>query len=330
MLTIVTGISGAGRRKYIDKVVKFAAKKKKKIIVFNVGEMIFEQARKMDMNITGKNILNTSPYTLKALRSAVFEKIVAGVKKHKTHDVIIETHATFFWNKIFANAYEWNYLKEIKPDMFITIIGNAPEMEEHHKKSDQWKKQKLTQDDLLLWQNLEINTGLGWSDLFNKPHFACSEKQPPSTLYKLMFHPEMEPVYASFPMTNIKTPKGKKRIKDMIKKLNDYFVVFDPATIELGPITTEVDAAQCVNRDLYWMIEQCKKVIAIFPEIVLSTGLINELREGFETNKEVWLIFPRKTMSPFTSYYSHETFMSEKELFAFIKKEGYKKIPNVN
>ena len=282
----------------------------------------------MDMNITKKNILNTAPYTLKALRSAVFEKIASEVKKHK--NVIIETHASFYWNKIFTNAYDWDYLQSLNPDMYITIIGNAPNMETELMKSTQWQTQNLTQDELLIWQNIEVNTAKGWSDLFNKPSYVVGNLQPPSTLYKLMFYPKMEPVYASFPMTNLSNPKMKKQIVNFVKKLNDYFVVFDPATIELGPITSEVDAAQCVNRDLFWLVDQTKKTIALFPEIVLSTGVINELREAFETNKEVWLVFPRKFMSPFTSFYSHKTFISEEELFKHIEKEGYKKFPEAN
>ncbi len=326
MITFVTGISGSGRRDYLDKFMKFAKKKGKNIKVFHVGEMILEQSRKMDMNITKKNILNTSPYTLKALRSAVFEKIVYESRKHK--NVIVETHGTFFWKHIFTNAYDWTYLKKLKPDLFITIMGNAPDMIARLGRRVQWKG--ITMDDTLLWQNIEINTSKGWSDLFGKPHFAVSERQPPNTLYKLMFHPKMEPVYASFPMTHLKDPKDKKKIVDFVKKLNEYFVVFDPATIELGPITTKIDAAQCVNRDLYWLVEQSNKVIAIFPEIVMSTGVINELREAFETNKEVWLIYPKKGISPFTSYFSHRMFLNEKEFWDFLKKEGYKKVKGVN
>ncbi len=328
MIVLVTGISGSGRKEYVERVVEFAAQKKKNIRVFSVGKMLLEQAENMDMDITRENILNSAPYALKALRSAVFEKIKAAIRSHK--DVIIETHAMFFWKKIFSNAYDWDYLLGIKPDMYITVIGNAPEMELCHRKSKQWKTQKLTQDDLLLWQNLEINTAKGWSDLFDKPFYAVSERQPPSTLFKLMFYPRMEPVYASFPMTHLKKPADKKRIVDFVKTLNDYFVVFDPATIELGPITTDVDAAQCVNRDLYWLVSQSKKVIGIFPQVVLSTGVINELREAFETNKEVLLVFPKKVMSPFTSYYAHKTFLTEEELYRYLKKEGYKKHPEAN
>ncbi len=328
MLVMVTGISGSGRKEYIEKVVKFARRKKKSIQVFNIGEMILEHAQRMDMNITKENILNTSPYTLKALRSAVFERIVGEVKRHK--NVIIETHGTFYWKKIFSNAYDWEYLQKLKPDMFVTIIGNVPEMAARHRASDQWSEAELSEDEILLWQNLEVNTAKGWSDLFDSPSFACSERQPPSTLYKLMFHPGMEPVYASFPMTHLKRPADKKRIVEFVRKLNDYFVVFDPSTIELGPVTSEVDAFQCVNRDLYWLVDQSKKVIALFPEVVMSTGVINELREAFETNREVWLIYPKKGISPFTSYFSHRMFYSEKEFWDFIRKKGYRKVKGAN
>lgn len=327
MRWICTGISGAGRTDYLEKFVQYAAKRKKKIKLYSVGKLIFEHAKIADIPLTKENVLNTSPSTLRALRSAVFEKILADIDNHE--NVIVDTHADFFWKKIFTRAHDWDYLMKIKADMYTVIIDEVQGIAANLKKDLQWKTQSITQDEILAWQNVEVNDTKGWGELFRKPSYVICRAQPLETVYKLMFHPEMRPVYASFPMTHLSNPKNRRRIKNFVSRLNEYFVVFDPATIEIGPAASLMDSFQTVNRDLWWDIEQSHMVIGFFPEIVLSTGVINELREGYEANKEVYLIFPKKTKSPFTTYYTHEIFYSENEFFNFIEKKGYKKVKGV-
>ncbi|PIU76073.1 hypothetical protein COS75_00990, partial [Candidatus Pacearchaeota archaeon CG06_land_8_20_14_3_00_35_12] len=107
------------------------------------------------------------------------------------------------------------------------------------------------------------------------------------------------------------------------KELNKYYTVFDPRTIEISAREDEDRTVyyQTINRDLYWLIRQSKKVIGFFPSIILSTGVINELREGYETNKEVWLIFPSNHRSPFTDYFTTKIFENERQFFDFVKKD---------
>lgn len=325
MRIVCTGISGVERTEYLERLVKFAEKKGKKIKLYSVGRMLFEHAQTANVPLTKENVLNTAPATIKALRSAVFEKIMADIGNHE--HAIISTHADFYWKKTFTRAYDWDYLSKINADMYIVMIDNVSKILDYVTTDSQWKPQNLTADELLMWQNVEVNTTKGWAELFEKPSFAIARAQPIETLYKLMFYPGMKPVYASFPMTHLSNPKHKKRIIDFVNELNKYFVVFNPATIELGPAAGLADSNQTVMRDLWWYIEQSQIVAAIFPEVVLSTGVINELREGYEANKEVYLIFPNKTQSPFTNYYTHKVFASEKEFFTFIEKEkGIKKI----
>ena len=64
---------------------------------------------------------------------------------------------------------------------------------------------------------------------------------------------------------------------------------------------------QTVHRDLYWLLAQSNKSIAYFPKVIFSPGVIDELREAFETNKDAWVIFP-EDYSPFLAYFSSKIF----------------------
>jgi len=139
------------------------------------------------------------------------------------------------------------------------------------------------------------------------------------------------------PMTHLHNKKDIERVDAFVKKLDTYFTVFDPRTIETGGVKLKgfgmamkiksrrkEDLAihyHTVARDLYWLVHQSKKVVAFFPTVVSSPGVINELREAFETNKDVWLIYPSKVGSPFITYFCNKLFINEQEFFAFLDKE---------
>lgn len=329
MLVVVTSISGSGRKEYLNKFEEYAKRNRKKVKIYYVGDMLFEQAKKIGVSITPENVLNANPYVLNSLRSAVFENILSHLAKDlKDNDVvIISIHSFFYWKKIFTRAYDRFYLSQFNVDMFVTFINATDVILEKLNSRKQWKSEKLTEDELLLWQNVEVEVTASWSEMHSKPFFVIAAKQPITTLYKLFFCPKYEPIYVSMPMTHLKSAKDRKRIAKFVENLEKYFVVFDPRNVEVGAAPTKAKKrkdlivyTQTVNRDLYWLIKQSKKIIAYFPKIVSSPGVINELREAYETNKDVWLIYPSKTGSPFITYFCSQMFSSEKEFYAFLKK----------
>src|SRR3989338_2282432 len=104
MLIITTGISGCERKEFLSLLEKFAENHRKSLKIYNVGQMIFEQAEKIGITLTPENVLNANPQVINSLRSAVFESILSSLKKDlKTYDaVFISIHAFFFWKKIFT------------------------------------------------------------------------------------------------------------------------------------------------------------------------------------------------------------------------------------
>ncbi len=330
MLVIVTSISGSGRKEYLNKVSKYAEKQGKKIKIYHVGQMLFEHAQKVGVYLTPENILNANPSTINAIRGAVFESILANLPKDRKENdlVVISIHSIFFWKKRFMKAYDRFYLNKLNPDMFITLFNKAPDILKELNSRKQWKSQKLFLQEILLWQNVEVEMTASWSEIDRKPFYVVSVLQSTDTLYRLIFEPWVDPVYVCMPITHLKKKSDKEKIKKFIKELEKYFVVFNPLKLDtlVGHKFDLASYHQTVNQDLYWLIKQSKKVIAYFPIIVSSPGVINELREAHETNKDVWLIFPSKTRSPFLVYFSSRIFESTKEFFKFLKK--YKKSKN--
>jgi len=325
MLVLITATSGSGRKDYLEKVRKYALKHNKKIKIYNVGEMIFEQAEKIGIYLTHENVLNAHPSVISSVRSAVFEKITSDLPHDlKNNDaVIINIHAVFYWKKVFTRAWDNYYISQMNPDVFVTLIDNAKNVLFNLKSRKQWEKSKLNSKEILLWQNVELEMTAGWAEMKKRPFYIILSASSPVMLFRLLFKPNMERVYVSMPLTHFSSPKGQKIIDRFIKKLEEYFIIFDPRAIE--PIFDQKAAKtgstmfyQIVNRD-FWLIRQSHRVIAYFPKPILSPGVINELREAHETNKESWLIFPKgKPISPFLSYYSNRIFRSPGELFNYL------------
>lgn len=324
MLIIATSISGSGRKEYLNEISKYAKRFGKKIKIYHVGQMLFEHAEKVKIHLTHENVLNANPSVISAIQGAVFENILANLPKDRKENdvVIISIHSIFLWKKRFMRAYDRFYLNKLNPDMFVTFFNKATDILTKLKSRDQWKHQKLTLQEILLWQNVEVEMTASWAEIDRKPFYVISVLQATNTLYRLIFEPWVEPVYVCIPITHLKKKSDKEKVENFIKKLDKYFIVFNPLKLDtlIGEKFDLASYHHTVNQDLYWLIKQTKKVIAYFPIVVSSPGVINELREAHETNKDVWLIFPSKLKSPFLIYFSSRIFENLKEFFAFLQK----------
>lgn len=324
MLIIATSISGSGRKEYLNNLAEYAKKSGKKVKIYHVGQMLFDHAKKVGIHLTPENVLNANPSVISAIRGAVFENILANLPRDRKENdvVIISIHSIFFWKKRFMRAYDRFYLNKLNPDMIVTLFNRATDINKMLSSRAQWKPQNLSLQEILLWQNVEVEMTASWAEIDRKPFYAISVLQSVSTLYRLIFEPWVEPVYVCMPITHLKKKTDQEKVEKFVKELDKYFVVFNPLKLDIL-IGEKFDLASyhhTVNQDLYWLIKQSKKVIAYFPKIIASAGVINELREAHETNKDVWLIFPSKVKSPFLVYFSSQIFESPKEFFRFLKR----------
>ena len=97
--------------------------------------------------------------------------------------------------------------------------------------------------------------------------------------------------------------------------------------MELEKVHTDIpeeiriyDFYQTVYRD-FQLIDQGTMVVVFYPEIVHSSGVVNEQAYGFRNNKYVFAVFPTANYSPFTSFFADKTFISVEDLIKFLKNE---------
>jgi len=336
-IIIVTGISGSGSRNFCQRYPT----NKKKVKMYHTGDMIFELAQDYSGTpIPKENLLNLQPDMLANLRDKAFQKLAREIEKEKeNYDLIfIDTHAQFFWNNVYHNAYEWKHLNNLPVDMFITIIDKPSSIKENQLQQPHGRAQDHDLRDLLLWQNIEVNVTQGWASKYGKPMYVFSSKQNPEVIDALVDNSFM--IYVSFPMTDAdpvateKINNFKKRIRGLRKEIDGHETpILDPADIDIetgeGLSQREREAIddQTVHRDLNWDIGQSTHVVAYYPndEVDLSKGVSDECTRANETGKFVYVICPRARLSPFMDI-AHRVFRDEEEFFTFFREHMKKSL----
>jgi len=323
MKIFLTGIAKCDKKGFVQETIELAKKNGQKVKYISMGDLLNKRLES-DLGATfiRENVLNIDEEFLALSIKGIINELKEEAKKHD--HLIIGGHALFYWKKNFTNAFNWECLKDINPDMFITLIDNSERLQKNMQKSKQWSSQDMTVEEILSWQGVEVNTTMGWSQLLKKPHFILPRSESKGLLYKLMFT-KAELVYASFPMSFLKSEADRKRIDDFIIRLNNYFAVLNPRSIELAPAFRQAEAAQTYQRDLRWFTGKAKKIIVMFlPDLVFSAGVLTEINHAFQTSKEVYMISPKKNYGPFEKHLVSKMFHEEDEFFKHIESKGYK------
>ena len=335
-VVLATGPSGVGEKKFLTDSIRYCTERDKKVKVYDIARLMYGFADEIGDELPKENILNVDIDRRASLRSSVLKDVLTEINRVEDLDAaVVCLHETFYWNKCFQPAHD-RFLssKRFKPDMYITFIDDFRRISERLRARPQWQDQNLTYAEILAWLNNEVIFTRGRAQRSDKPFFVIptSEKQSISTLYKLMFCPEMPQVYVAMPISHFQDPIEREKINKFIEKLNNYFVVFNPLAVEIVGAASVDDFQDTeritinhhvVNRDLKWFVHQSKKLIAYWPGPVASPGLSIETYEAFIKGKDVWVIYLGKEASPFTtSFTTHsKLFESEGEFFEFLDKK---------
>ncbi|OGZ96727.1 MAG: hypothetical protein A3I44_00455 [Candidatus Sungbacteria bacterium RIFCSPLOWO2_02_FULL_51_17] len=328
-LIITTGISGCGRPEYLETWEEHCRERGKKVKVFHMGGLMKEHAREMALDLPEDNILNIDNKRLDILRSAVSKGILAELKhEYKDFDaVVLVVHVFFFWKERLQRSYD-RFMRAFSPDMFISFVDDAGKILKRLNARAQWKDQGMTRRDILRWQATEVEVTAILAENAWKPHYVVAVEQPISTLYKLIFHPEIEQVYIAMPISHFREPEDRRAIDAFVERLNQYFVVFNPLSVEavgaVNPKDPKRDTVMdhhTVNRDLHWFVQQSDKIIPYWPKAVPSPGMNIETYHAFMNGKDVWVVFLGAETSPFTTYFATKFFTSEEAFFAFLKEK---------
>jgi len=360
MIIIVTGMVGVDKKSYLQKVCELAAKKGKKVLLCNVGDMMYAEAT----DVPASKILDVPIKRLNSLRRSVFKDIIAKAKK--APNLIVNTHAMFRWRHGLFPAVDFDQMRQLDADMYICLIDGAAAL---HSRLSQEHTMEHTLKDLIVWREEEIiSTEMLYKGVNEKAPFYClargGEEETVETFYRLVFKKSDKKAYLSFPMTYVNNMKKvKAQINGFRQMMKRYFVCFDPADLEEShlPACAEkaaqkgldfVEVTACgqtvrlnlqevrnIERDIYsqtyardfLLIEQSDMIISFIPAMqdgraAVSSGVERELQHAHEAAKEVYVIWAAKQHpSVFITQTATKVFSSLDNAMEFFKKKRYVK-----
>ncbi|MDO8516708.1 MAG: AAA family ATPase [Nanoarchaeota archaeon] len=333
----ITGISGANTKEFCAKY----AQERENVKVYSTSDLIYKLAQNIppEPPFLNENLLNLNPKFLNSLRDLAFDNMIDDIRKEKENykRIVIDTHAQFFWNDVFHNAYNWRYLNEIDSDLFITLIDKPSSIKQRQLETEKGRIQEYDFRDLLLWQNMEINVTKGWAENLKKPMYILPNKQNPQIIENLLDNHFL--IYFQMPMTEASSEANdmisqfKEKVLQVGKDLNKLPTpLIDPRDIDMeqgSGLSNKIERTirrHTVHRDLNWYISEATDLIAFYPPGTnISIGVSYETKEGFETGKNAFVVFPKENTSPFMDA-ATKVFRTEEEFFDFFPNYMKKRI----
>ncbi len=302
-IIVITGISGSESKKIAKGYAELHEAK-----VFSTGDLMEKaiQPAKNKVPFSVENLLNLNPLILDHLRDKIFTKIKEEIDKKEYNRYVIDTHAQFFWDHVFENAFDWKHLDMIDADMYITIIDKPSNIKKRQMKTEQGKRQDHDLRDLLLWQNIEVNITKGWADKYGKPFYVLPSAHEPAMIDSLLYNKFQ--IYFQMPMTGINEEQNKK-ITEFKAKLLEFgktliggtLPIIDPRSIDVETgenLDYKVKMAirrQTNHRDLSWYIGiNASDLVAYYPPGTgLSRGVSDETVRGLEIGRNTFVVYPK-------------------------------------
>ena len=302
-IVFLTSISGSGTRNIINAVVEEARSSdhNHEVCTYDVGEMMREIAETYDPYVQWEKILDSDIRSLRHLRASAFKVISYQVKLNPNSLHLICLHLSFRWKTGYlTTGFDPHLLRLFDPYVrrFINIIEDLPKIQNRLSQTA-WGKRKLLE--LMIWRDEELFL----TDLFadfctgRVDSFAIAYAEPPSTIEKLIWHPEYNRVYLSFPITNI-LEDARNEIVSFRDKIREFLVVFDPYACkdydetykkaEMKTLQKEV-GEQTIERD-FRFIDQANAVVVYYPKKVPSKGVDAEMAHAKKTGKPIYLYSP--------------------------------------
>ncbi len=325
MRLVLTGQVGLDKRPYADLIARIAREEGFDCQVFHVGNMMYDEAP----DVAAGRILDLPLGRLQSLRRAVFKDILAASRNGA--NLIIHTHATFRWRHGLFCAFDFDQMKQLDADIYVTLVDNVDSV--HHRLGAQGHTNHSLKD-IMVWREEEILATELLSQVVagHNRYFIAARGQAEQTarsMVRLMFQPQIKKVYLSFPMSHVMDlPDQLAQIDAFREQMKQYFVCFDPGDLEekylcnvaveaarkgekvveigqLGEKTTvettellsiipDIDG-QIYARD-FKLIDQSDMIISLIPELPngkpgLSSGVERELQHAHEATREAFVIW---------------------------------------
>ena len=325
MRAFVTGQVGVDKGPYLEALKAESLRHGKDVEVCHVGKMMYAEAP----DVPAGRILNLPITRLNALRRSVFKEIIRKADEHE--HLVVNSHATFRWRHGLFSAFDFDQIKELSSDFYITLLDNAESvhqrmMRDHdldHSLKDimVWREEELLATEIIA----NITRGYGHFYMMCRGRTAMTTK----TIYGLLFEPEKKRVYLSFPMSHVMDlPDTLAEINRFKAAIAEHFVCFDPGEVDEfvlhtlavkamsegqtmieaegaeGPVSLKTAEVAQISGDImgqiyardFKTIDQSDMIVSLVPELPggkpgLSSGVERELHHAFEGGKEVYVIW---------------------------------------
>jgi adenylate kinase len=319
-----TGIAGCGEKEYFEKFSQFCRQKGMLVNVINTTDVILAVARKTNHDVNKYNLLNFPKSTVDTWYQAALNQILKE-KLIKNAINIVNTHATYWWKEgpdevVSANLLN-SFFKAFDPLFFIQVVDGIGLIKERLDRVVENVGRVLNMESILRWRDLESYVTKIFAQINHKEFYLIARAQGPDTLFRLIFDNRLK-IYFSFPIT-FAEKRTKKKIDNFVKELGKIAIVFDPYKVEkfesfiAGMKKLGTDAI--VKRD-FQLIDQSDFVVAYFPKVVPSSGMITEMNYANSNGKIVYLVWPNKKYSPWTIYPVRKVFFSPEDCLRELKK----------
>lgn len=234
------------KKQYLQRVAQAAGAAGDALPLFHVGDRMYAEAG----DVKPGRILDLPLSRLNNLRRSVIKDILresAGAK-----NAILNTHATFRWRHGLFSAFDFDQLKEFKPDCVVCLVDNI-EVVRHRLLAEHTLD--VTLKDLMVWREEEIMASELLAQALGIPNqfYVLSRGRHAETVEtcrRLVCRPEMRKVYPSFPMTHVaRMPQVLKVIDAFRAELAKRFIAFDPADVdEKLLLDAAIDAARAEEK----------------------------------------------------------------------------------
>ena len=329
MRAIVTGQVGVDKGPYLDTIKADARARGVDLEVLHVGRMMYAEAP----DVPPGRILNIPIGRLNTLRRSVFKEILRAADRHQ--HILVNTHATFRWKHGLFAAFDFDQMKALKADLYITMVDNV---ESVHQRLIRDHELDHTLKDIMVWREEELlateilaNATRGYGHFF----MVSRGRGVPTTqtISRLILEPWRKRVYLSFPMTHVMDlPDTLAEIEGFKAAMHEHFICFDPADVDEfclhmdavralqegrssieaqtpgGPITLKAADVAYISGDIlgqiyardFKMVDQSDMIVSLIPELpsgrpAVSSGVERELHHAFEGGKEVYVVWNAKT-----------------------------------
>jgi adenylate kinase len=326
----ITGQVGVDKGPYLEALKAEALRNGQDVVFCHVGKMMYAEAP----DVPAGRILNLPITRLNALRRSVFKEILRLADQHE--HVVVNSHATFRWRHGLFSAFDFDQIKALSADFYVTLLDNA---ESIHQRLLRDHDLDHTLKDIMVWREEELlSTEIIANIIRGYGHFflVCRGRKAMTvkTMYGLLFEPKKKRAYLSFPMSHVMDlPDTLAEIERFKSTIAEHFVCFDPADVDEfmlhtmalkalqegrkvmevegpeGGMTLQTAEVAQISGDIlgqiyardFKTIDQSDMIVSLVPELPsgkpgLSSGVERELHHAFEGGKEVYVIWACSAM----------------------------------